>query len=375
VTITDPLLDLDEGIGQRFGSFEFELLDQSNSYLGRLTVDADSPPKVSNSINRTVKRVMSGLHLPPDVTADIDTMRHRVRPVYVQQNGQRHNLGVYLFADASRMWMLYDDGPFAPVGLGKELDGNMADQLATLNQGSRGINFYGPGHGVQAALEQQLEVSGVVQWELDPTDATFTQWTVWKPNEKRLTVINDLLRMAGYYSLWFDNDGVAQLREVPSLDAADLTINYRNSNTVDATSIVESDDQLETPNTYVVVNSAFTEAPVWGEWQVPASSPHSYDRRGFWVVKELDMQGVESNAAAAKAAKAYGQADYATYKWLSYRTAFDPRHDTFDVVGWFDGDRYREQSFQYTLQEGADMDHELRRVYSDDVADFLAEAA
>jgi hypothetical protein len=368
------------GHGQRAASYRFDLLDKTNSYLGQLDVDMTSPPRVSNSINRNVKRQLSGLTLPPAVTADVNTLTERVRPWAIFEDGQEWPLGVFLFADASRRLALTGSEPEAVIAgwasgkVAAFTDGNMLDQLATVDQGSRGINFYGPGHSIRAALEQQLDAAGVIERNIEDSDSTIAQWVVWKPNSSRLKVINDLARMGGYYSLYFDNGGVAQLRQVPNLDAVEPTLNYGPGLNVFADSVVESDDLLEAPNTYVVVNNAFTDFPVWGEWQVPPTAPHSYENRGFHVVKEYDIQGVESQAEATRAAKAQGQADYATYRWVDFSSAINPQHDTFDIIGW-DGDKYREQQWEFTLTPQADMKHQLRRVWSEAVAETLLEAA
>lgn len=367
------LLTLD-GWGQRAESFAFDLLDKQNSFLGELSVDADSPPSITNNINRSVKRAMNGLVLPPSVTADINTLTNRVKPHMVMQDGTRYPLGVFLFADASRRLQMSGSVDLSFVGDAYTTEGSMLDLLATIDQGSRGVNFYGPGHSIFDALVQQLDAAGVIEYEIDATDAQIGDWVVWKPNTNRLKVINELCAMAGFYSLYFDNDGVAQARTVPSMSAVEPTLTYDAGRNVIAGSIVETDDQLDSPNTYLVVNSGFTEAAIWGEWQVPSDAPHSYANRGFYVVKEYDVQGVESNAQARQTAKARGQADYATYRWVNFRSAIDPRHDTFDIVGW-KGEKYREQGWTIPLRAGAEMSHELRRVWSDDIAEIVEEAA
>lgn len=363
------------GIGQRAASFQFDLLDRHNSFISDLAVSLDSPPTLTNNINRNVKRTLSNLALPPSVTKDVNTLTERVKPWMVMQDGTRWPLGVFLFADASRELALQAASTgFAAAELGAWTTATCADQLLTVDQGSRGINFYGPGKPIFDALVQQLTAAGIVDFHIDPTAAVVADWVVWKPNTNRLKVINDLLAMAGFYSLYFDNQGVAQCRSVPPLDAVDPAFVYDVGTNVFADGIVESDDQLGAYNCYIAVNSGFTEAPIWGEWRVPASADNSFENRGFFVVKEIDVQGIETNAQAAAAAKAYGQADYASYRWAQFNTAIDPRRDTFDVCAWL-GDKYRAQSFEFQLAEGADMKHQLRRIWSSDVADQLAEAA
>lgn len=363
-----------EGIGQRFNTFRFEVLDKQNSHLGGFTVDvdADSPPSISNSINRNPKRQLDGLHLPPSVTADINTLTMRLRPWMVFQDGTEYPLGVFLFADASRELLFSGGVALSSIGDAFWTHGAMLDQLVTLNQGSRGINFYGPGKSIYDALVQQLEAGGVIDYRIEPTEAEISEWVVWKPNTNRLKVINDLCAMAGFYSLYFDNTGVAQVRKVPSMDAVDPLFIYGPGGNVINGTPVESDDLLKAPNSYVVVNSGFTEKPIWGEWRVPAEAPNSFENIGYWRVQEYEVQGITSNAQAVMAAKARGQADYSSYRWVDFAAAIDPRHDTFDVVEW-KGDKYREQQWDFPLTPDGDHKHELRRVWSSTVADLIEE--
>lgn len=367
------ILTLD-GWGQRGVTFAFDLLDKQNSLLGGIDVDMDEPPTITNNINRAVKRTMSGLQLPPAVTADINTLTERVRPRMIFHDGTTYNLGVFLFADVTRQLVLSGSVQLSAAGEAWWSDGTMSDQLVTVNQGSRGINFYGPGHLIYDALEQQMRAAGILDYSIEPTSATIGDWIVWKPNTNRLKVINDLAAMAGFYSLYFDNDGVAILRSVPSMDSVDPTLVYEAGRNVLMGSISESDDQLSAYNTYVAVNSGFTQAPIWGEWRVPPEAPHSYENRGFWVVKEVDQQGLTSNSQATRAAKTAGLADFAAYRWANFSSAINPLHDTFDVVGWR-GDKWREQTHSFQLAADAPHKHELRRVWSNELADIIEEEA
>lgn len=360
------------GIGQRFSTFQFELLDRQNSHLGFLDIDSASPPSISDNINRNPKRQLNGLRLPPSVTADINTLSERVKPWMVLSDGTRWPLGVFVFADASRELVTSSSPALSPVGDAYWTNGTMLDQLVNLDQATRGFTFFGPGTRINDAIEHQLEAGGVLEYELDPSDASIGDWLVWKPTQTRLKIINDLLGMGGYYSLFYDNNGVAQGRQVPSMDSVDPLFTYAAGENVLDGSVVESDDLLDAPNVYLVVNSGFTEAAIWGEWKVPAAAPHSYENTGRWRVKTIDQQGVESNAAARAAAKAYGQADYSAYRWVDLSTSIDPRLDTFDVVAWKD-EKYRQQQRGFPLVADGVMKLELRRVWATSVADELEE--
>jgi hypothetical protein len=366
VSTIDQLLALD-GIGQRAASFRFELLDKTNSFLGTLDIDSSSPPSVENNINRTIKRQLNNLKLPPKTTAEVNTLTERVRPVMVFQDGSSFSLGIFLFADASRSVKLYASGQemsAAEFPHGNYTDATLVDQLMPLDQGTDGVTFYKPGTKVMDALNEQLEVSGVLEYTVDASDAKLADWMVWEAGGRRLEIINDLCALGSYYSLYFDNDGVGRIITVPNLETTDPDFVYDVNTTVYVDTIVESDDLLDAPNRYVVINSSFQDFPVWGVWDIPSNAPNSIQNRGFAVTRVDDVQGVESQQQAEAMAKSIGQADYSTYRWANFSAAPNPLHDTFNIVEWR-GDKYREQGWSLELQEGAPMKHELRRVFAE----------
>lgn len=351
--------------GQRAGSARFDLLDQSNSYLRSLTVSKESAPRLSNNINRRIKRSLEGLVLPPSETAAIDTLKHRVRAWWVREDGSEESLGVFIFGDASRYRKLYGSVQLmSPTQPGKVTEASMLDQLATLDQGSRGVTYFAPQDSIYNAIVQQLEARGVYDYFVEPSDARFGNWVVWKPNENALTIIYDLCELGGYYTLYFDRNGTAQVRQVPDYEAAEPDHSYPIGSPIGMDSFVESDSTLRAPNVYVVVNSGFTEAPVWGEWHIPAGAPHSYANRGFFVVEEVDMQGIEDNAAATRAAKAYGQQQYHTFESIDVDIAIDPTFDTFEMAQFID-DKYRVQAWDFALEEGDMMHVEAARTWTE----------
>jgi hypothetical protein len=364
--ITESLIGLD-GWGQRSSTVRFELLDKTNTQIGTVDVDKSSTPTVDVSINRTSKKTLNNLRLPPSVTADINTLTERIRPVWVFQDASEFELGVYAFADASRHRALFGSVQFAEVGTGFTTDATLTDLTLVVDDASGGVTMYRPGTSVYAALVEQLEVSGITDYQIDYTAAKIrgTEWMVWSPEKTRVQIINDLAKVGGYYSLYFDNHGTAILKLVPDLNTIDPDITYDLlGGNVDQDSVVETDDLLDAPNRYLVMNSSLSDGAVWGYWDIPATAPHSFANRGIRKTKNIDLQGVESMAEAAAAAKAQGQADWSTYRWVNFTSAPNPTHEPFMVIGW-DNDKYREQSYNLPLFEGSHMKHELRRVWSD----------
>jgi hypothetical protein len=364
VTLVDDIVNL-TGWAQRSSTVRFELLDRTNSYLGVLDIDKSSIPSIENSINRSPKRQMNGFKLPPSTTAEVNTLTERVKPVWIHQTGDEDPLGIFLFADASRHRARYGSAQFVGPGDALVSTTTLVDQLMPLNHATGGVTMYRPGTSIAAALTEQLEVSGVISFDVEESNAKITgsAWMVWHPNITRLQIINDLCQAGGYYTLFFDNAGVGRCVLVPDLDASNPDFEYSANGMVKRDTIVESDDLLDAPNRYLVINSSLTDGAVWGYWDVPPSAPHSFENTGIRKVKQIDMQGPETMEDATAAAKAYGQADFSTYRWVNFVTAPNPRHDTYNIVEW-QADNYREQSWRLPLLEGSDMNHELRRVWA-----------
>lgn len=345
------LLDLD-GIAQRSSSFRFEVLNAGLQRVGTINPVLGSGT-ITNDGGRAVHRTLEGLRIPASEAYSLDTIAHRIRPLMILETGTRKSLGVFLVADASWTRRSY----------GSDLAATLVDQGLILDQ--EGENGYGfpPGTNVGAALRQVLQQSPVPSFTIDATSVTLGAWTVWPPDAHVIQVVNDLARLASFYPIYFDNDGVGRVKAVPDLASSTPMAVYEAGGRIIDGSISESNDLLTAPNRYRVINTGSADAPIFGSWDIPDTAPHSRGRRGFTITKTIEMQGIATRADAEAAAKAAGQQDASTYAWATFSSPPDPRHDTFDVVRFL-GNRWREQSWKFPLREGGAMQHDLRRVYS-----------
>lgn len=361
--VPSPVLDLD-GISQRQSTFRFELLDAGLQSLGDVEVLAPGV-SIENNINRKIKRTLNNIEFSPSDAQEINTLVNRLRVWMITQDGLQWPLGIFVFSDMSQV----------PLDASTSFwSGSMTDQLIILDQPTSRTYSFAPGKLIVQAIAEMLE--GVIpEWTTAPvgTQISGAESMTWPPGTTRLDIINDLCAAAGLYSLFFDNAGIARAIQVPDLEGDDPNLIYGGlpgQQKVYRDSIVLTDDLLSAPNRYVVVNNGMTNSPVIGFWDIPSTAPNSKENRGFVVAQVTDKQGIESNAAAEEAAKAIGQADYNTYSWATFDAAPDPRHDTFDIVGW-DGIRYREQSWTLECVEGGNHRHELRRIYTEAVGVVL----
>ena len=122
---------------------------------------------------------------------------------------------------------------------------------------------------------------------------------VWEAGTTKLKIINDLLDVAGYNSLWMD--GFGNFKATPRILPADRSIIYevlgfpRELRDGDL-SIYRPDwtrdrDSFEVPNKVIAVQAAGggDAAALTGTWtNTDPTSPYSYPSRGRWITHVLD---------------------------------------------------------------------------------------
>lgn len=349
------LLDLE--VARRASTFRFALLDRDLNEIGDLKV-ADGPaPTIENNSNRAIKRTLSGLVLDPSQVGEIDPLTHRVR-VSMILGEVAYPLGVFLFSGFDRTVKSFGTVP-APT---------MHDQGVILDQGMPRSWSNSPGTLVTDSLERLLaDLPLPAGWEIEASSTRVSTSAAmsWPAGTTRSKILNETAAVAGFYSGFFDNSGVLRYQSPPSLGVDDpATHDYRtdiNPSRILSDSIVLSDDLLDAPNRYIVVDSAGTETPVVGVFDVPDEAPQSAANRGYVVARVYDAQGVGSTAQANAMAKRYFLSGR-SFEWLTFEGANDPRHDTFDTVNVL-GQVYREASWSMRLSSGGSMTHQLRRTY------------
>lgn len=358
-----------DGWSQQSTTFTFDLLDETLVQIGEIPVMGSA--SVENNINRTIKRQMSDVTLPPSALDDINMLADRVRPNIIFADGSKYPLGVFVFTDSSMTRETFGTSQF----VGADSDSGIAsvtlhDQMTLLDIPYDLPIALRPGTLIADALDVLMnrvsQWSPGISWVIPDIDTAIrgTEWFVRPPSTNLLEAMNDLGAMAGMYSVYADNSGVFQFTVVPEIDD-DPAFVYAGGTNVFADSIVESTDLLAIPNRYIVINSALTDTPIFGMWDVPSEAEYSIENRGRVVPHIDDLQGIDNNTQAIAAAKASATRDASAYEWVDFDATPDPRHDTFDLVEW-NGHNFREQSWRLTLAPGGVHHHELRRTYDPD---------
>jgi hypothetical protein len=357
---------LDLAFGVRVSGFKYELLDAANQPVGEVEIDVtEGHPRISNNINRTIKRTMDGLVLPPETQAEINPLVHRIRPRMILSNGGTFPLGVFLFADLAAE--VYSFGDFG--------HGSMVDQGLILDQPSSTGAGYAPGTLVADAIAAEFTKAGLTTWVIDPTvTAVIGAAVAWPAGTNRSTICAELCALGGAYSPYFDNAGTITVRKVDDLATAtpDLLYYTDQRSRIFASSTTISNDAMDAPNQYIVIDGSAADSAIVGVYDIPNTAPHSEAQRGFVVAQVIRADGLESvEAAVARAQAEYGSGGGAAFEHVQFASPPDPRHDTFQIVA-YDDINYREQEWSMQLRDGTDMTHHLRRSYAPNVIGGVA---
>jgi hypothetical protein len=343
----DPALDLDRCIGQRSATYRFAL---TNGVTGEVLGDIHPirPASLSHDTARVVKREL-GLALTASDTAAIDTLQDRVSVYMVIPDAGEYPLGRYMFADASRQ--LFTSGCLGEMVLVDEMF--LVDQAIT-----QGLN----GAGELVINVIIAAIAGLpVTANIEPS--TLVSAESWGVGAYRGSQVLESLAVSGdYFSPWFDNAGVLRFirtfnpaMRVPDIDLDRWPRVYQES-------ILETDDLLTAPNTFVVVSNAAEDPSVElvGLATVAPSAPNSVSNRGFAIAQVQNLQ-LSNQAQADAVAQGLAQR-FTTFEQVILDTAPDPRHDSYNVIRWQDAN-WLELSWSLTLLEGQPMTHTLRKGY------------
>jgi hypothetical protein len=349
----DPLLDLAPWVGQRQATFRFHRINGvTGENLGEIHPLRGAA--LTHDTTRTIKRQLT-LALGKEDTAAINSITDRITVTMVFPNGQQYPLGKYMFTDASRQ--KYTSGKLGQMALNDEMF--LVDQ-----QSPNGVS------GLTGATPRTVPIVVALVLEGLPIDFSMEPSPLqsvdsWSIGTSRGVMLEALATTGDYFSPWFDNNGV--LRFIRSFNPATRIpeFDYDAGNQVTRSDIVETDDLLMAPNTFVVISNAATDSsvPVVGIATVPPTAPHSEANRGFQILETQDLQIATISQATLVAQNLANR--QTIFERVTLTTAPDPRHDSYQVIRW-QGDLWLELAWSMALTEGGQMNHLLRKAYASD---------
>lgn len=362
------LLNLD-GVPMRADRFRFDLI-RDDEVAGQLDPGTESPPVITVDTTAAVKRTMTGFNLPASDLVEINPLRDRVQATAVLQSGTEFGLGRFMWASDGRPLRAW----------GTEHRSTLADESLQLNQGSSRSEGWGVGANVIViAVYLASRVFPPERIIYDPSDTVLGTSVAYPVGSVYLRSLDECMERLGYLPPHLDRDGFLRLVEPPTLDVSPgadaLVYDVGNSRRVIADSVYLSDDLIEAPNRFQVFESSGQGGGLRGIYDIPASAPHSYAQRGFYVTDTESVTGLASTAQANKAAKTRALTHGAAYKYATWESPADYRHDVFDVVHFGDSraaagthdpgpvSPWLEYGHRLVCTSGGTHEHNARKVY------------
>lgn len=266
--------------------WSFELLDSEDRPLdtldgvtgGSAEIVAQSPLGGSGALELDDRQDMS-----------IDWMRHRIRAIF--SDGETSwPVGTFLLTSPvenhTEVGLTYSVGLLTKMNVPHE---DTVEDRYTLPVGA----------AIIPTVVALLESTGETRIAVTASAATLTSGLTWEAGTSKLTIINDLLQAAGYWSLWCDGSGL--FRVEPYVDPASRPVAFEfehGERSLHFPDWNREQDHTSVPNRFVAVGQGDEEAPplVGVATNEDPESPYSYQSRGRWIT--ATEEGVEATSQA-----------------------------------------------------------------------------
>lgn len=225
--------------------------------------------------------------------SDVDISSCRLRPVMTINKGSSFPevaWGTYLISFAREEWDA--TGRVWSLELLDRCTVPAQDKLEETYSVASGTNILQEVRDILATSGENMSID-------ESVTVTTSSGLVWPAGTSKLTVINELLDVAGYNSLWVD--GWGNFRATPRVLPADRSALYEllkvpRELVYGSRSIYRPDwnrerDSFEVPNKVIAIQAAGGEddSALTGVWtNEDPESPYSYPSRGRWIVHTID---------------------------------------------------------------------------------------
>lgn len=220
-----------------------------------------------------------------DHRQDIDWMSRRVQATYTDSSGS-WPVGTYLLSSPKEQHTAF--GVTHEVGL--------LTKMNILAEDTVEERYSAPaGAVIVATVVSLIESTGETRIAATPYDDELSSPLTWEAGTPKLTIINDLLQAAGFWSLWCDGSG--QFRVEPYQNPADRAVAFEfvhGEQSIHFADWNREQDHTSVPNRFLAIGQGTEdEPPLIGEaTNEDPESPYSYQARGRWIT--ATDEGVEA---------------------------------------------------------------------------------
>jgi hypothetical protein len=268
--------------GNRMTTFRFDLFTRAEAALGNL----DGVEKGEVDFTSSASVHSGGALEIVDNGQSVDWLNDRVRPVVIIDGLPEIRLGMFVFSEAPEEWG--DTGRSWPVKL--------LDKTSILDQDEVEATYsLDAGTVITTAVATLITSTGETNLAVTPSTATLAGPLSWEAGTSKLKIVNDLLSVAGYFSLYCNGDG--QFIAKPYVRPAARPIRYEfldGEQAIYSPDFVKDVDLFAIPNKFIAVGKgdATTAALVAVATNTDPASPYSIANRGRTIAKSVT--GIEA---------------------------------------------------------------------------------
>lgn len=212
-------------------------------------------------------------------TVTFDWQHVRIRPVLLIEGLPETPLGVFLPTTPTSDWT---DG-------GRKWNVELMDRSAILQQDCVEKTYsVGSGANVLAKVKDLIRSTGESVGSITTsTKRVQAGGMAWKAGTSKLTIINDLLDSAGFYSLWVDGNGNFRVQPYVAVTKRHVTYTMQDGvNSIYLPDFTYERDDYSIPNKVIAITqgNGDQEGFVGVATNENKHSPYSYQARGRWIV-------------------------------------------------------------------------------------------
>lgn len=288
----------------------------------------------SFELARPITRAISGFMLVPEEFDKVDLVADRVL-AFMIIDGVRYPMGVFRFTedsrqiDALKIFSTTGGGAGSGVTYSNALNYStnypysdnalvlgegflardiynvsLADTMTTLvrNDGSAETLRLGFDAGQEM---QRILLNAGLDFAVAGSPGPSRNDVTWDGSATDLDKVTQLAALAGHRPPWSDNNGV--VRSVQAVVVQTDVIALENLKPT-GQSIIITDSFLTAPNRVIVNDNSSIDRSVMGQWDAPATAPHSFAKLGYYRTSIQSVQGLGSQEHAQMVAQAMGEA-------------------------------------------------------------------
>lgn len=308
---------------------------------------------ISFDLSREVPKTINGLTVPPDQWAVIDVRLDQLSCI-LAVDGADYPMGMFVFSELARQKSVVVD---SAGNAGDLITASLSDRCMLLIRNEGRAESLNRGFDPSNEMQRILSNSGV-PYSVSAAPNLSVNSITWAGDTTDLAKVKELGTLAGHRPLWMDNNGVIRSVAAQVIDTEIIPLSTLQPI---AGSIAIVEKFLTAPNRVIVSDNGAAAYAIRGQWDAPASAPHSRANRGYVMSTVQESQGLGSADHAQNVAATLGE-QY-TARSLAASIVPTPVLDGPQVIS-YDGANWLVTGWSVDLSPGSTMSIQAEELIS-----------